>query len=515
MLIITHNGKYDYEILIANGFPKPVCRFADTMIAAWLLNPERASFSLESLAETQLGLKTISFESLIPKAAAVKGMNFTDVPLDKAVPYAAEDADITFQLWLLFEPQLKEAQLFSLFTNIEMPILPILAEMEIAGIHIDKKALNSYGIELTADIAKAQQNVYELAGHEFNIASTKQLQEVLFIEHKLPHSKKTKTGFSTDTAVLEELAHIDPIPQKILEYRRLAKLSSTYVEALPLLAGKDGRVRTSFMQTGTATGRLSSRDPNLQNIPVREEAGRRIRSAFTAEKGMMLVSADYSQIELVILAHLSSDTNLQMAFKNGVDVHKATASLIFGVPPEEVTADMRRTAKTINFGVMYGMSAFRLSNELSIPRTTAKEFIDTYFATYSGIQEFIQQTVKKAEQTGYVETIYGRRRYIRNINTKNKLEKSAAERIAVNTPIQGSAADIVKSAMIAVNRALKENHLASRLLLQVHDELILECREHETEKVCSLVKYEMEHITTLSVPLTVSVESGANWGLFH
>ena len=509
--LIMHNGKFDYEVLRSNGMAKPfTCRILDTMIAAWLLSPDRSSFSLEALSEAKLGLSTTSFSQIVPK-----GKTFIDVPLDAAVQYASEDADLTWQLWQILKPKLEKNRLKDLFCTLEMPLLPILAEMEIQGIHIEEKELNDYGVELSAHIAGIQTDIYSLVGHEFNIASTKQLQEVLFEERKLPFSKKTKTGYSTDTSVLEELASADPVPAKILQFRQLSKLLSTYVETLPKLADKTGRVHTSFIQTGTATGRLSSRDPNLQNIPVRDEEGRRIRNAFTPEKGFNLVSADYSQIELVLLAHLSQDVNLCKAFNEGQDVHKATASLIFNVPPDQVTGDMRRTSKTINFGVMYGMSAFRLSNELGIPRARAAQFIDSYFQTYSGIQSFIQKTVAFAEQYGYVETIMGRRRYIQAINSKNKTEKSGAERIAVNTPIQGSAADIVKKAMIAVSAALKKNYPDARLLLQVHDELIVECTEEQTKEVSSLIQKEMEGVIRLSVPLKVSVESGKRWGEFH
>lgn len=513
--VITHNGKFDYQVLRSNGLEKPQCIFVDTMIAAWLLNPEHNSFSLEALSRIILNLETISFESLVSKSDVSKGKNFADVPLKDAIPYAAEDADLTLKLWQKFEPELKKAELYELFSSIEMPVLPILAEMEIEGIHIDSQKLADYRIELINDIDKTQKEIFEIVGHDFNIASTKQLQQVLFEERKLPAVKKTKTGYSTDTAVLEELAMLDPVPKKILEYRSLAKLLSTYVDTLPSLADRNGRIHTSFMQTGTATGRLSSKDPNLQNIPVREEAGRRIRSAFTAEQGKVLVSADYSQIELVLLAHLSGDKNLQKAFNEGIDVHKATASLIFGVSPEQVTSEQRRTAKTINFGVMYGMSAFRLSNELGISRTTAKEFIDSYFATYSGVQDFIRATIEKCENTGYVETIFKRKRFIRTINAKNKNEKSAAERMAVNTPIQGSAADIVKKAMISVQGEIEARHLKAKLLLQVHDELIVECPQEECETVKTLLQNKMENVAKLNVPLRVSVESGENWGLFH
>ena len=515
MTVITHNGKFDYQVLRSNGLEKPECRFIDTMVAAWLLNPDYSSLSLEALSKSVLNLQTISFESLVSKAEMSKGKTFADVPLKDAVPYAAEDADLTLKLWQKFEPELKKAGLMELFTSIEMNVLPVLAEMEIEGIHVDTQKLADYRVELVADIEKVQAEIIGIVGHDFNIASTKQLQQVLFEERKLPATKKTKTGYSTDTAVLEELAPLDPVPKKILEYRSLTKLLSTYVDTLPSLADSNGRIHTSFMQTGTATGRLSSKDPNLQNIPVREEAGRRIRSAFTAEPGKMLVSADYSQIELVLLAHLSGDKNLQKAFNEGVDVHKATASLIFGVPAEQVTPEQRRTAKTINFGVMYGMSAFRLSNELGIPRNTAKEFIDSYFATYSGVQDFIRAVIEKCEETGYVETIFKRKRFIRTINARNKNEKSAAERMAVNTPIQGSAADIVKKAMIAVQNEIEAQKLKAKLLLQVHDELIVECPAEECGAVQKLLQTEMESVVKLSVPLKVSVESGENWGMFH
>ena len=444
MAIVMHNGKFDIKVLYYQGFfaqSKMQAKLYDTMIASWLLQSDRSSYSLEDLAQRKLGLIGINFSDIVPK-----GSTFESVDLKVATEYAAEDSDLTLQLWTQCEPQLKKAQLYDLFVNLEMPIVHILVDMEIAGIHLEKKELAQYSIELKNTLKTIEQEIYELVGHPFNIASTKQLQEVLFVERKLPTAKKTKTGYSTDTSVLEELASIDIVPAKILEYRTLAKLLSTYVEVLPLLCDASDRLHTSFIQTGTATGRLSSRDPNLQNIPIKDEEGRRIRQAFTAKEGFQLISADYSQIELVLLAHLSQDKALCKAFNDGVDVHKSTASLIFGVKPEQVTSDMRRTAKTINFGVMYGMSAFRLSNELKITRTLAKEFIDTYFATYNGIQQFMANTIAKTEETGVVETIFGRQRPIFAINSRNKTEKASAERIAINTPIQGSAADIVKKA---------------------------------------------------------------------
>lgn len=401
--------------------------------------------------------------------------------------------------------------------DLEMQILPVLTQMELTGIHLDTAFLNSYNQELTRGLELVMQNIYKEVGHEFNIASPKQLQTVLFEERKLKPGKKTKTGYSTDTSVLEELAYEDPVPRMILEYRELAKLQSTYVETLPQLVDKESRIHTEFVQTGTATGRLSCREPNLQNIPVRSDAGRKIRSAFTAPEGKVLISADYAQIELVVLAHLSGDKNMCKSFNEGTDVHKATAAMIYGVEPDAVTPDMRRTAKTINFGVIYGMSAFRLAQDLGISRTQASMFIDNYFKMYADINNFINSTISSAEEKGYVETILGRRRPILAINSRNKIEKAAAERIAVNSPVQGSAADIVKKAMLGVTQALKESGSKAKLLLQVHDELIFECPDDQKtiDETIALIKDKMENAVKLSVPLRVSVEYGKNWGEFH
>ena len=517
--IIMHNGKFDLKALASNGLFENnkieyKCKLIDTMIATWLLNPDRNgknSYSLEWLSETFLHLKGIEFSSIVKK-----GQTFADVPLDQAVPYASEDADFTLQLWEFLSARFKDERRQKLF-ELEMRLLPILANMELAGIHLDSKALHEYNAELTNGIENIENEIYKEVGHPFNIASPKQLQTVLFEERKLKPEKKTKTGYSTDTSVLEELAHYDSVPKMILEFRELSKLQSTYVETLPEMTDKNGRIHTDFVQTGTATGRLSCRDPNLQNIPVRNEAGRRIRSSFTAPEGKVLISADYAQIELVVLAHLSGDKNMCQAFIEGTDVHKATAALIFGVKPEEVTAEMRRTAKTINFGVIYGMSAFRLANDLGISRTQAAQFISSYDQLYAGITNFKAQTILNAETNGYVETILGRRRPIMNINSRNKVEKAGAERMAINTPVQGSAADIVKKAMIEVDSALKEMNNGAKLLLQVHDELILECPDEQKtiEETISLVKDKMENAVKLNVPLRVSIEHGKNWGEFH
>jgi DNA polymerase-1 len=396
-----------------------------------------------------------------------------------------------------------------------MPLLPILGEMEGEGIRIEPRVLKDYGEEMGEELARVEKEAYSLLGHEFNLGSPKQLQEVLFTELKLKPGKRTKTGYSTDVGVLEELARLNPVPRLILRHRTLSKLKSTYVDTLVDQADVRGRLHTNFVQTGTATGRLSSREPNLQNIPIREEEGRRIREAFVAGPGNLLISADYSQIELVVLAHLSGDANLISSFREGKDVHARTAALIFGVDEKDVQGDQRRIAKTINFGVMYGMSAFRLANELNITRTEASAFIEAYFKTYSGVSRFISELIKKTEETGYASTILGRRRYIPAINSRNKTEKASAERVAVNTPIQGSAADIVKSAMLKVDRTLAAAGSPARLLLQVHDELILECPRAEAKAAAELVREVMEGAVKLSVPLRVSVETGKRWGDFH
>ena len=530
VVLVGHNVKYDWQVMRRFGAPMR-CALRDTMIAAWLLDAEAPSLALGALSERRLGSAGIAYEDVVPK-----GASFAMVPSDKATAYAAEDADFTLRLHLLMEGELETAGLTKLYRELEMPTLPVLAAMEAEGILVDSKELRAYGLELDAELDSIQGSIWSDVGHEFNIASTKQLQEVLFIERKLTPGKKTKTGYSTDSSVLEELAAIDTVPRQILRHRTLAKLKSTYIDSLAALAESDaasadtkaaagsgtGRIHTHYSQTGAATGRLASRDPNLQNIPVRDEEGRRIRMAFTASPGNLLVSADYSQIELVVLAHLSQDPGLLKAFREGVDVHRRTASLLFGLPEAEVTPDRRRIAKTINFGVIYGMSAFRLSNELGIPRGDAQKFIDAYFATYSGVRDYIDKVVAEAESTGYSTTILGRRRPITAINSRNKTEKQAAERIAVNTPIQGSAADIVKLAMLRVDSGFRARATGggsggprARLLLQVHDELIAEAPEAEAPEVAALMKREMEAAMELSLPLRAEVETARRWGDMH
>ena len=516
--IIMHNAKFDLQVLYSNGLDALNIsseRLADTMIASWLIEPDKSGknpYALETLAEQKLGLKGIEYDELVGK-----NQTFADVKIEDAAKYGAEDSDFTLQLWKYFEPVLKDTGLIDLYRNMEMKVLPVLARMELNGIHISPEKLKDYAVELKNQITTAEQDIYKEVGHEFNIASPKQLATVLFEERHLKPGKKTKTGFSTDTDELERLHFEDPVPGMILDYRAKAKLLSTYVETLPELADSENRVHTTFMQTGTATGRLSSKDPNLQNIPVRSEEGRRIRGAFTAPEGKVLISADYAQIELVVLAHLSGDKNLCQAFNEGTDVHKSTASLIYGVPMDSVTPEMRRSAKTLNFGLMYGMGAFSLAKDLKISRTQAQEFIASYFMVYSGVRDFFDKNVSQAEETGYIETIKGRRRWIKSINSSNKMEKEGAIRVAKNSPIQGSAADIVKKAMIDVAEALEKNPTGAKLLLQVHDELILECPDDEksVSDTIALITEKMEHAVSLNVPLRVSVEKGRAWGEFH
>ena len=510
MTIAAHNAKYDYKVSRGWGIPRWRCKIWDTMVAAWVIDPERNNYSLDSLAALHFGANPIAYNDIVPK-----GGSFDAVPLENACRYSAEDADFCIRFKHYLEDKLKEAGAAELFENLEMPLLPILAEMEGEGIRIESKVLKDYGIELGKELESIQVKTYKIVGHEFNLSSTQQLQKVLFEERKLKPGKKTKTGYSTDVAVLEELAREDEVPALILRHRTLAKLKSTYVDALAEQADSEGRLHTNFVQTGTATGRLSSREPNLQNIPIRDEEGRRIREAFVAKPGCVLISADYSQIELVVLAHLSGDKNLVSAFAGGKDVHARTAALIFGANEKDVLPEQRRIAKTINFGVMYGMSAFRLANELGISRTEAANFIEAYFKTYSGVSDYINSLVKKTEETGYASTILGRRRRIQAINSLNKTEKAAAERVAVNTPIQGSAADIVKTAMLNLDKALATAKSPARLLLQVHDELIFECPKEAVKEAAELIKKEMENAVKLKIPLRVSVETGKRWGDFH
>ncbi len=508
--VVGQNIKYDYKVFKRWGIEIENIYF-DTMIAAWILDTTRSSYGMDRLARDLLGYVTIHYEDLIEKKS---GLTLADVEVDRVTDYAAEDADITFQLYEVLNEELKRNKLDRVFFDLEMPNVKVLAEMELAGIRVLPQKLANLSLKFEKELAEVEEEIFREVGKEFNIGSTKQLQDILFIERKLKPIKKTKTGWSTDSQVLEILAAEDPVCANILKHRNASKLKSTYVDALPqLINPTTGRLHTHYAQTGSATGRLSSQDPNLQNIPIREAAGRQIRDAFVASPGFTFVSADYSQIELVVLAELSEDPILQEAFKTGKDIHNQTASLLFGADQDQVTAEMRRIGKTVNFGVIYGMSAFRMSRDLKIPRKDAETFIQTYFQRYSGVDAFIKRTIKEAEESGYVQTMDGRRRYLPRINSRNKTEKRAEERIAVNTPIQGSAADIIKRAMIQIAEKLKG--LKSRLLLQIHDELLFEVAEDEIETTKELVKETMETAMPLKLPLRVQLDEGSSWGALH
>jgi DNA polymerase-1 len=513
LTLVGQNVKFDYKVMRTCGL-HPRTRFFDTMVAAWLVDSERTSYGLDSLALRCLDYQIIRYEEVVGKDPA---RTLADVPVASSTDYSGEDADIAFQLYEHFAPKLQSLGLQRLFEELEMPLLPILAEMEITGIRLDTEALARYGQELERELAALEREIFELVGHPFNVRSTRELQVVLFKDLGLQPGRKTKTGQSTDESVLLELARQgEKVPERVLAHRLLSKLKSTYVDALPQMVNPDtGRLHTNYLQTGAATGRLASKDPNLQNIPVREEEGRRIRSAFVPDPGHVFLSADYSQIELVILAHLSGDPALAEAFRHGKDVHRQTASLLFGVPEGEVSPEQRRVAKTINFGVIYGMSAFRLARDLRLERKEAERFIATYFQRYAAVDRFLRETVRRAERDGYVCTLMGRRRPVLQIGSRNRTERMAAERVAVNSPIQGSAADIVKKAMIDVTRALQAEGLKTRLLLQVHDELIFEVPEPEVPRAREIIRRAMEAAVELSVPLRVSAETGRTWGQIH
>lgn len=510
--IIGQNIKYDYKVLKRWGIELRNIHF-DTMIASWLLYSNLRSFSLDNLALKFLNYQTIRYEEVVGKD---KSATLEEVDITRATDYAAEDADITFRLFKIFQSKIEEEGLQDLFYNLEMPLVKILANMELQGIRLDSDNLFNFSRELEAELSHYQEDIFTLCGHSFNLNSTRQLQEVLFNERKLKPLKKIKTGFSTDNTVLAELALEDPVPGRVLNYRLLAKLKSTYADSLPALVNPGTeRLHTHFLQTGTATGRLSSRNPNLQNIPVRGEKGRRIRAAFVPDGGYSFLSADYSQIELVVLAALSGDSMLLEAFKQGWDVHLRTAAVIFGIAEDDVAPGQRQVGKTINFGVIYGMSAFRLARDLKINRSEAKVFISRYFEQYAGVASFIKEIITGAEAKGYVETIRKRRRTLPGITSRNKTEKAAAERMAINSVIQGSAADIVKQAMINVSKELDKEEYRTRLLLQVHDELIFEVPDNELEIMPELVKRAMESGADLGISLRVQVEIGQNWGEFH
>ena len=509
---VGQNLKYDIKVLSTYGIPVRGPLF-DTMLAHYLINPDMRH-NMDVLAETYLNYTPVPISDLIGK----KGKNqlsMRDVPLEDQTEYAVEDADITLQLAQLFGPELREAQTEELFKEIEIPLLRVLADMELEGINLDTGFLEKLSGELEKDIEGLVGKIYEAAGEEFNIGSPKQLGEILFDKMKLVDKpKKTRTGqYSTAEDVLSGLAKEHEIVQMVLDYRGLTKLKSTYVDALPQqVAPSTGRVHTDYMQTVAATGRLSSNNPNLQNIPIRTERGRQIRKAFIPRSPeYQLLAADYSQIELRIIAALSEEDTMIESFKRGEDIHAATAAQVFQVPLEEVTREQRSNAKTVNFGIIYGVSAFGLSNQTNLSRTEAKELIDTYYKTYPKLRNYISDQIDFAREHGYVQTVLGRRRYLPDINGSNAVVRGAAERNAVNAPIQGSAADIIKIAMIRIYQKLREGNFKTRMLLQVHDELVFDCYRGEADTVSALIKSEMESAYELAVPLVVDMGFGETW----
>jgi DNA polymerase-1 len=512
---IGQNAKYDMIVLARHGVRlQGLAR--DTMVASYLLNPSQRSHGLDQIALDHLGHKNISYEEVCGKGA--KAVTFDKADIKTATDYAAEDADVCLRAWEVFAPRLAEEGLTELFDTLEMPLVPVLADMEARGVRVDTKALQEFSLDLEQELGTLETEIYSLAGESFNIASTQQLGRVLFEKLNLPTQKKTKkkTGYSTDESVLLTLAALHPLPKILLRHRTLAKLKGTYADALGELVNPEtGRVHTSFNQAVTATGRLSSSDPNLQNIPARTPEGRRIRKAFLPEPGWKMFAADYSQIELRILAHYSKDPVLLKAYKTGEDIHLRTASEVFELSPQFVTPDMRRQAKTINFGIIYGMSPFRLAQEQGITRKTAKRYIENYFRTYEGVRAFIEATKEEARRTGRVATLAGRTRRIPEINSADRTAREAAERMAVNTPIQGTAADFIKTAMVRVHRALQERGMRAAMLLTVHDELVFEAPPEELEEAMALVKERMEGVWRLDVPLEVSLGAGDNWEVVH
>ena len=516
VLKVGQNLKYDRGVLARYNIELQGMAF-DTMLESYVLDSVGGRHDMDSMASRYLQHKTISFEEIAGKGK--NQLTFNQIPLEQAAVYAAEDADVTLHLHQkLWEKLEKEPELRNVFDNIDMPLVPILSRMERNGVLIDAGILAEHSKELTTRLAELEVEVHELAGEPFNLSSTKQLQHILYEKLQLPVRKKTPKGApSTNEEVLAELALDYPLPKLILEYRGLAKLKSTYTDKLPLMINPlTGRVHTSYHQAVTATGRLSSSDPNLQNIPVRNEEGRRIRQAFIAREGYSIVAADYSQIELRIMAHLSRDAGLLRAFSEGLDIHRATAAEVFGSPLDKVTSEQRRSAKAINFGLIYGMSAFGLSRQLNIPRNESQKYMNLYFERYPGVQEYMERTREQAAEHGYVSTLDGRRLYLPEINARNAMSRKAAERAAINAPMQGTAADIIKKAMIAIDGWLQQqDEPLVTMIMQVHDELVFEVHDSVLEQSKAKIKALMEGCMKLDVPLRVDVGTGINWDQAH
>ncbi|WP_222889170.1 DNA polymerase I [Enterobacter sp. C2] len=514
-LKVGQNLKFDRGILQNYGIELRGIAF-DTMLESYILDSVAGRHDMDSLSARWLKHQTVTFEQIAGKGK--NQLTFNQIALEEAGHYAAEDADVTLQLHLKMWPKLeKHAGPLNIFQNIEMPLVPVLSRIERNGVKIDPAVLHKHSGEITLRLAELEKKAHEIAGEAFNLSSTKQLQVILFEKQGIKPLKKTPGGApSTSEEVLEELALDYPLPKVILEHRGLSKLKSTYTDKLPLMINpKTGRVHTSYHQAVTATGRLSSTDPNLQNIPVRNDEGRRIRQAFIAPEDYVIVSADYSQIELRIMAHLSRDRGLLSAFAEGQDIHRATAAEVFGMPLESVSNDQRRSAKAINFGLIYGMSAFGLSRQLNIPRKESQRYMDLYFERYPGVREYMERTRAQAKEQGYVETLEGRRLYLPDITSSNAARRAGAERAAINAPMQGTAADIIKRAMIAVDAWLQAEQPRVRMIMQVHDELVFEVHKDDVEQVSQKIHELMENSTQLDVPLLVEVGSGENWDLAH
>ena len=508
------NIKYDIIVLSHYGIEIKGVRF-DTMLASYILDPSKRSHSLDNLAEEFLNYRTITYKEIA--GAGVKQVTLDLVPVETVSRYSCEDADVTLQLTRLLHPKLQAHHLEALYHQVELPLVDVLVTMERHGVKIDPQMLARHSAEFAVQIDRLGQEIYQLAGQVFNVNSPKQLGEILFEKLRLPFAKKTKTGYSTDVDVLTDLARAGyELPDKILEYRQLSKLKSTYTDALPKqINPKTGRIHTSYNQTVTSTGRLSSSDPNLQNIPIRTPAGRRIRQAFIPEDGYVLLSADYSQIELRILAHVTGDAELVNAYRRDEDIHTKTAVRIFGLPADQITPNMRREAKTVNFSVIYGISAFSLAKDLNLPRSAAQRYIDEYFALYRGVRRYVDDTIALARKQGYVTTLLNRMRYIPDIAGKNANARQFAERTAVNTPIQGTAADMIKLAMITIQQKLTRDYPDVKMIMQVHDELVFEVPEKRMAEIKAFVVHEMEAVLDLRVPIKVDAHYGKNWDEAH
>ena len=510
---VGHNLKYDVQVLLSYGI-RLQGSLVDTMLMHYLIEPDQRH-GMDDLAQNMLGYTPLPISALIgPKGKNQKSMRQIDPAV--VAEYAGEDADITWRLREVLAPQLASTGVESVYRNLEAPLIPVLSDMERAGVKVDSEGLVAFSQELATDLARLENEIQEIAGRPFNLGSPKQLGDILFDELKIGQgkAKKTKTGqYATGEEVLEFYAKAHPIVEKILDWRQVGKLKSTYVDALPLLVHPEtGRIHTTFNQAVAATGRLSSTNPNLQNIPIRTERGRRVRNLFVArDADHVLLSADYSQIELRVIASMSQDAAMMEAFNSGEDIHAATAAKVFGVPLSEVSREQRSHAKTVNFGIIYGVSAFGLSNQTTLSRSEAKEVIDSYFATYPGIKKFIDDQVASARNLGYVETLLGRRRYLRDIDSRNQAVRGHSERNAINAPIQGTAADIVKLAMINVHARMKAEGITSPMILQVHDELVFDVQRKELDALKTLVVEEMEKAYPLSVPLVADTGVGATW----